>query len=140
MGTAHKSYRLDEALLADVEAYAEAHGLKASEAVSRLMRAGLDATEDATEDGPETGPDGATAAAIAALTTQLAEKDEQIRAALAVASQAQAISYRALEAPPEPEPDPEPEQGGESLADAPAEKEAARESWRVRLARLIAGE
>jgi hypothetical protein len=140
MGTAHKSYRLDEALLADVEAYAEAHGLKASEAVSALLRAGLDATPDATEDGPETGPDGATAAAIEALTAQLAEKDEQIRAALAVASQAQAISYRALEAPSEPEPDTEPEQDGEGLADTPAEKEGGRESWRARLGRWIAGE
>ena len=99
MTNLHRSYRLDEGLLADVDQYAKAHGLKASEAVSRLLEAALEADEaDGEEQGGET-PSGATEAAIKALTAQLEAKDEQIRAALAVAGQAQAISHLALEAP-----------------------------------------
>lgn len=99
MTSLHRSYRLDEGLLADVEAYAKAHDLKASEAVSRLLEAALQADEAGGEEQGGETPSGATEAAIKALTAQLEAKDEQLQAALSVASQAQAISYRALEAP-----------------------------------------
>ena len=103
MGNLHRSYRLDEGLLADVEAYAKAHDLKASEAVSRLLEAALQADEAGGEEQSGETPSSATEAAIKALTAQLEAKDEQIRAALTVAGQAQAISHLALEAPHEPD-------------------------------------
>lgn len=108
MGNLHRSYRLDEGLLADVEAYAKAHGLKASEAVSRLLEAALEADEAGGEEQGGETPSSATEAAIKALTAQLEAKDEQIRAALTVAGQAQAISHLALKAPDEPD------EGGEA--------------------------
>ena len=130
-----------------MDQYAKAHGLKASEAVSRLLEAALEADEaDGEEQGGET-PSGATEAAIKALTAQLEAKDEQLQAALSVASQAQAISYRALEAPQadaaeveeaEEAPEEAPECPIESVSSAERARDAALRDEEAATARVVA--
>ena len=147
MGNLHRSYRLDEGLLADVEAYAKAHGLKASEAVSRLLEAALEADEAGSEEQGGETPSSATEAAIKALTAQLEAKDEQIRAALTVAGQAQAISHLALEAPQanaaeveeeEEAPEEAPECPNESVSSAIKARDAALRDEEEATARVVA--
>lgn len=116
MATAHKSYRLDEELLSRLDAYAKAHGMRASEAVSHLLQKALEADDSGTtaaEDGhrTEAPTDGLEAvldalkasnadlraalldsrATIATLTAQLAVKDQQISQAHELTSQAQRL-------------------------------------------------
>ena len=96
MGTVHKGYRLDEALVERLDAWAEAHGMTQAEAVRSLLARAMD------EDGAEREEDTTQAAddlqaeawreqramlgehildlrqTVSTLTAQVAEKDRQI--------------------------------------------------------------
>lgn len=121
MATVHRSYRLDEGLLARLSDYADAHNMRNSEAVSYLLLVALDAEDAQDLEGvskavedvprPETRPsvtegviDALKAsnadlraalvdsrATISTLTAQLSVKDGQISQAHELASQAQRL-------------------------------------------------
>lgn len=145
MASLHKSYRLQPELVEAVEKYAAANSLKPSEAVSRLLAAGLEALENAAEEGTQGGAeavsdvDGATTpdegsealeALISSLQKQLETKDEQIATLMRLQDQgqqlqaAQAQQIKAL-LPGEAE-------GGQIVT--------TRKTWRQRLGAWIAGE
>ena len=117
MPKVHKTLRLEAELAAAVDAYAEAHGMRAGAAFESLLRAGLDAaengtrepsepreaTQEAAEDSnrPETRVDELRAVCevlrasnadlrltVSTLTAQLAVKDEQIQTAHELVDQA----------------------------------------------------
>lgn len=107
MAKVHKSYRIEAGTVADVEAYARDVGISNSEAVERLIRAGLDAGSGPTE-APHGGDDapGTDLRAVcdvlrqsnadlrqtvSTLVAQLAVKDEQIQRAHDLADHSQRL-------------------------------------------------
>lgn len=108
MAKVHKSYRLDAGVVADVEAYARDGSLSNSEAVERLLRAGLDDHANGGTDHAEavTEPRGTDLQAVcnvlrqsnadlrqtvSTLVAQLTVKDEQIRRAHEIADHSQRL-------------------------------------------------
>ena len=117
MATVHKSIRLDADLMGRVQAHADTHGMRFSEAVASLLDRGLSAvsegTTQAAERPTEGRQDGERAethtedlravcevlrasnadlrAEVSHLWAQLATKDEQITAAQSLADHAQQL-------------------------------------------------
>ena len=104
MAKVHKSYRIEADTVADVEAYARDEGVSNSEAVERLLRAGLGAGCEAPAQAP--AAQGADLQAVcdvlrqsnadlrqtvSTLVAQLAVKDEQIRQAHELADHSQRL-------------------------------------------------
>ena len=99
MARLHRSYRLEESLLAEVDAWAEAHGMKPSAAIEALLRAGIEDSEPRTNPeesetnrrgtGEELPQDVAEVlrAQADALAAQLLAKDRQLEAKDAQISQ-----------------------------------------------------
>lgn len=144
MATVHRSYRLEAETAERVDRYAAAEGIKGSEAVGRLLIAGLDVLETPQEgrerpsedvsdvDGEKvpTGDNDTVSTLISSLQKQLEAKDEQIATLMRLNDQsqqlqaAQAQQIKAL-LPGEAE-------GGEIVT--------TRRTWRQRLGAWIAGE
>lgn len=120
MGKVHKTFRLDADIMAEVESWAEAHGMRQGEAVERLLADGLRYQQDRQEEPPraserpqEATGDGGQAethnddlravcellrasnadlrAEVSRLWAQLATKDEQITRAHELADQSQRL-------------------------------------------------
>lgn len=108
MAKTHRNYRLDADLVAQVEAWAQAHGTNNSDAVAQLLSRGLvDQDEQPDLDERDQDQDEQTPGAdlvavlrgnvadlrgqVTTLTAQLAAKDEQISGLMALAGRAQAL-------------------------------------------------
>lgn len=106
MAKTHRNYRLDADLVAQVEAWAQAHGTNNSDAVAQLLSRGLvdqDEQPDLDERDQDEQAPGADLVAVlrgnvadlrgqvTTLTAQLAAKDEQISGLMALAGRAQAL-------------------------------------------------
>ena len=138
MAATHRSYRMDDALLSRLRAWAEDHGTTEADALRRLLAAALDAEEqagDAEEAGEGRGaadPDTLAMlgehirdlrATISTLTAQLREKDDQLARALTLADHAQALQAAHAQT---------------QLIEA-SDLAKAAPGWRLRLARWIGG-
>lgn len=143
MAKVHKSYRIEAGTVAEVEAYAHEAGVSNSEAVERLLRAGLDAGQEDQAGGRGADLQGVCDVlrqsnadlrqTVSTLVAQLAVKDEQTRRLADIADHAQALQAaqaqtQLLEA------------AGAVDAQQGIEQDGTRrQGWRARLARWIAG-
>lgn len=106
MAKVHKTYRLDADLVAQVEAWAQAHGTNQGEAMAQLLSRGLVDQDERPDLGGADQDEQAPGADLVAvlrgnvadlrgqvntLTAQLAAKDEQISGLMALAGRAQAL-------------------------------------------------
>ena len=102
MAKAHRSYRLDEDVLADIAAYADEHGMTQSDALAALVRS----RRGVSQEGDTTQEEDAAAPGLMAsmrenladlrkqndlLAAQLSEKDRQIESLSDIADHAQAL-------------------------------------------------
>lgn len=143
MARVHKSYRLDEETVARVTSWAEERGVTITQAMEQLLAAGLDAQDGEQEQAQATADAEMRAmlgehirdlrATVSTLTAQVSEKDVQIRRLTDLADHAQALQAAQVRG--------QLMEAAEAVdvAHVGTQDETQRPSWRVKLARWIAG-